>query len=340
VLIGGRVTARNYAAQAQAGLMGSAAGFPTLDRSGVELLAGLIGTAVHFALPDDGKIFDDDLRGLAGQKLRLPYKRVTLEYYSPYDEAKPGPENPVYSPRRVIYLEEMDREKVLARREPYRQADDKDAAYLAPVPNPARLNGDSFILAMVAAQIDGVWRAMGATWMFQAEGWDEAATDPRYVGTLSARGEMGILMPNYAADLVKRLGVARARRTLGIDVEGELRAAMEFFEAVSCQNVVTSVGEHAAPPNVNARRARDGKLPINETKILAIDPGWLERHYRSSDGASSGLRASPRQHLRRGHIRRVHLDTPQQYQVWIPPTVVGDAERGRVDKSYQMGRRA
>lgn len=334
--LGEKVSARNYAAQAVAELNRGAVKFPQLDRKGALLFARLVEGAVHFALPDGGMVFNDDLRGIEGQRLRIPYPEVTVEYFVPHEAARLDAERPTYSPRRLIFLTDISREQVIQRRSGYER---QGAGVLSPVPDASKLEGDEFILFMCAAQIGEHWMPMTGTWLFPVEGWDEGHL-PQFNGGRGVRGEMGILMPDYAGDLVSRVGAQTARHHLHIDIEAELRASMEFFEAVSCSNIISQVHEKGASEVVNARRARDGKLPIYETKVLAIDPGWLKAHRQSSSSGDIEVsRASPRQHLRRGHIRRIHQGTERQQQVWIPPTVVGDAARGQINKTYQLGRR-
>jgi hypothetical protein len=81
----------------------------------------------------------------------------------------------------------------------------------------------------------------------------------------------------------------------------------------------------------NQRRVRDGKLPIYETRVLIIH---TPRETVTRSEANTGqLRASPRQHLRRGHIRRL----PDGRKIWVQAAVVGSVEKGRIDKSYFVG---
>lgn len=103
-----------------------------------------------------------------------------------------------------------------------------------------------------------------------------------------------------------------------------VRALLELLEALTCKNVsMDVVGKVNA--NVNARRVRDGKLPIYETRVLVIEAG------RESTLKSliTGRHASPRQHLRRGHIRRLASGN-----IWVNACVVGSAEKGVIDKRY------
>ena len=81
------ITAKNYAAQAERGLVWH---YNTLiyggyndDAQMVRNIAALIKDAVKFVLPDDGRIFDDELKGLVGNEMNLPYPIITIEYYQP-----------------------------------------------------------------------------------------------------------------------------------------------------------------------------------------------------------------------------------------------------------------
>jgi len=70
------ITAKNYAAQAQAGLKlwaDATAHLYSKDAKAVREFSASIGDAVHFALPDNGRIMEDGLKGLQGIDLRLPY---------------------------------------------------------------------------------------------------------------------------------------------------------------------------------------------------------------------------------------------------------------------------
>jgi len=79
---------------------------------------------------------------------------------------------------------------------------------------------------------------------------------------------------------------------------------------------------------VNARRVGKGKLPLFETKVLMVDMDAPSPRGESQ----GGHHRSPRQHLRRGHIRRYASGK----QVWVQAHVVGDAKKGTVSKTYVM----
>lgn len=113
-------------------------------------------------------------------------------------------------------------------------------------------------------------------------------------------------------------------------LEGIIKIAalpvFELIEALSCRNVTTA--NHQEAYKNNAKRIKDGKLPIYETKMLVIDTKATPAEYRGSGGSH----ASPRQHLRRGHIRR----HPTAGNLWINSCVVGDPSKGVINKSYAV----
>lgn len=99
---------------------------------------------------------------------------------------------------------------------------------------------------------------------------------------------------------------------------------LELCEALSCKNVTHDPIERIDPA-VNARRVRAGKLPLFETHQLVIDAGKPV----TDSAQGGGTHASPRQHLRRGHIRRLSSGN-----VWVNSCVVGSAENGVIKKNY------
>lgn len=108
-----------------------------------------------------------------------------------------------------------------------------------------------------------------------------------------------------------------------------LRHVFALLGALSCTNVRAETYHPAPPARVNEKRAREGKPPLFETKTLTIhvNPRTPTAHLNSGGG-----HASPRQHLRRGHIRRL----PSGQNTWVQPCVVGDASKGFVSKTYRV----
>ena len=107
-------------------------------------------------------------------------------------------------------------------------------------------------------------------------------------------------------------------------VMGAGRSVLELVEALSCNNVAAEVVERIDPA-VNARRRRQGKLPLYEVRRLVVKVGDVAH----AIGAPVGDRNGPREHLRRGHIRRL----PDGRRTWVQCCVVGSRALGVIRKS-------
>lgn len=110
-----------------------------------------------------------------------------------------------------------------------------------------------------------------------------------------------------------------------LDLADEARAVFELIEALSCSNVQAMTLPCA---KLNKSAARRGALPFDEYKSLVVRP---------ASGAGSSCdsdRRAPREHLRRGHIRRL----PNGNKIWIQSCVVSAGAAGRIDKNYDLRR--
>jgi hypothetical protein len=291
------ITARNYASQARVGLLEWAArsraasektGEKLLfdDAAHVEKFANEIEKAVHFALPDYGRILDDKLRGIDGETFRLPYPSITVEFFC---DDKVSAEYPVSMTKRVALASEVE------------------------------VGGKLFIDIFVANYGREV-----KVWTPQAIGVRIDPNDPISTSRSGLELTMSpMILSKVILDEMTRAFGADAMKNAFHDITDEITAVFELVEALTCSNVKTSILEPVDPAK-QARRARDGKLPIYETKILTI-PG-------SGGGRElGGTHSGPRQHLRRGHIRRLPGGN-----VWVNSHLVGDPTKGRIEKQYQV----
>lgn len=97
------------------------------------------------------------------------------------------------------------------------------------------------------------------------------------------------------------------------------------FEVFSCANVVAI--DHSPPKFINQQRVKKGKLPFYSYKTLHITGQSKEKSENTC-----GTHASPRLHLRRGHIRRYS----DGKKVWVTAHLVGDKSKGFVGKDYEV----
>jgi hypothetical protein len=97
-----------------------------------------------------------------------------------------------------------------------------------------------------------------------------------------------------------------------------------FLNALSCSNV----GIERSPARKSAKKAKDA-LPFDTYHVLTIDvPGRAGER-----GAPTGPHRAPREHLRRGHIRRL----ADGRRIWVNATVVSAGRgAGVVKKDYAL----
>jgi hypothetical protein len=102
-------------------------------------------------------------------------------------------------------------------------------------------------------------------------------------------------------------------------------AALNLFAVLACSNVGMETHEPSA--KLNKKRAKAGAYPIYSHKTLVVK---LSRPAQEAV-PGGGTHASPRVHLRRGHIRVIG----EGRSVWVQSCVVG-SKHGVVDKDYRI----
>jgi hypothetical protein len=106
------------------------------------------------------------------------------------------------------------------------------------------------------------------------------------------------------------------------DYADEAGALLCFLNVLQCNNVHIE-----RSPNKGVGRKVKSALPFDTYHVLTIDvPG------KSGDGAATGGHRSPREHLRRGHIRRL----ADGRRIWVNATVVAARGGGVVTKDYAL----
>jgi hypothetical protein len=125
-------------------------------------------------------------------------------------------------------------------------------------------------------------------------------------------------IPNYGSR-------EQALAHVSMDSHDEVMMLVQVCSVLNCSNVTTA--DVAAPASLNKKRQAKGNQPFFSYKVLQLAD---ERAAPGPDGG--GHHASPRMHLRRGHVRRLENKT-----VWVRPSMVNaDTKRGVVVKDYAL----
>lgn len=114
------------------------------------------------------------------------------------------------------------------------------------------------------------------------------------------------------------------------EVAEECIVLLEFLEALSCKNVSHSPMGKVSKV-MNDMRVRKGKTPFYETRELIINSGVSSGKVSDVVNIPTGSYTPKRQHLRRGHIRRL-----EKGNVWVNSCIVGSAELGVINKTYKI----
>lgn len=268
-----------------------------------DVIAACIARAEHFVLPLNGVLLDakiDDVFKLT--HVRLPYPFVTLAFASEYSFRESSLK--LDSDTLIVAMEvKFEPPKGIETEEDARVfADDALAARYGSAPG--------MIVVHTLIRYRDKWRAM--------------RTSPEIPFDINTRPDATIFMSNVGE------GDPQDEETATQATAGQVRIIVDFLTALSCTNVHEKVVQPALEPAQAARRARKGKLPIFETKMLVIDTHEGERP--AGAARASAERAGVRQHLRRGHIRRLQNGK----NVWVNSHVVGDPSKGRIEKTYAV----
>lgn len=103
----------------------------------------------------------------------------------------------------------------------------------------------------------------------------------------------------------------------------EARVVLGFLNALACSNVTI---ERGPAPKQGAKLKNS--LPFDAYHTLVL------RGPESASGNTGlGGHRSPREHLRRGHIRRLESGN----KVWVNATVVNAGAPGKILKDYVLG---
>lgn len=304
----------------------------------LKTLQGVIKNAVHFTMPDGGILLDDRLKGLKSSEIRLPFQSITIECFIP-DDGSFNELTPNICEKRLIVATETNSDVikhindiVISNKEKLGGMGDLLAKGLD-----ANSKGIDFLLRSeriitISAFFmnHGYWTPCHSQWIIPCD-WDDIHDTTAIKSlvplqdTVAFAGHLGFLLPTIHEMGIERTNPFHAMQEAAHDIGGEVRIVLELLEALSCRNVEQTIIQKCDKV-LNARRINKGKLPLYEERILTI-----KVNAKQGTGTRTGTHESPRQHLRRGHIRRLETGN-----IWVNACVVGSSEKGVIKKSYNV----
>lgn len=299
-------------------------------------LADLLKRAVKFILPDNGCLFEErDFKPSFFDMLNLPYPVCALEFAA-NDLLYGADSNLLRAPKRIALCFDLHAlpAHLCAQLERLTQVPEFYQEL------PERAMGITAVF-----EAEGVWGAAGGLLVLDLDhdqpivcDSDEGARLREAVGTRAVE-RIGTSRTRYGLPLAFYVFPGRARligqthdeavENLYIDCADEVVATYQFLAAINCSNVATQRIE--APKMLNAKRLKKGKLPMYDYHYLDIAIASDKRE----PGTGNGTHASPRAHLRRGHIRRLGERFGNK-TLWINATMVNAAGAMPEAKTYRV----
>ena len=142
------------------------------------------------------------------------------------------------------------------------------------------------------------------------------------------RAEPFYLLPEFYEKTLAAYGGNRekAYAQIILDSRDEVQTVVQACSVINCANVTTA--EVSAPAALNKKRQEKGKQPFFSYTVLQLS----DERREAGKGGASGSHASPRMHLRRGHLRRLESKV-----VWVRPAMVNaGSNTGVVLKDYAV----
>lgn len=265
------------------------------DAEGLATLLPVWDGAVKFVCPPNGLFFEDKHFERYTPYFRLPYKATVLEYDATYGMLN-GPES-MRKDLGVSLLAMEDTRNGVLGADVFIAYEDKSTRQWMVLPGYLFIpygEGDSSIIASAECTAF-LHRTALRTWA----------------------QKKGLTLEHNRRDVIASVGSIMIKESMSL---------FQFSVAMSCSNVSTEIKK--APKFTNQRRVAKGKMPLYEYHLLTVDV--RDRDERGE--AQGGTHASPRQHLRRGHVRRYKTGLT----IWINEMVVSRTAEGRIDKDYRV----
>jgi hypothetical protein len=254
--------------------------------------------AVKFVLPENGRIFETKFKALPSY-LKLPYEKIVIEYFV---SAEGGMSEELYgknsitpAPKRIVFAQQLDEFIFVMAAVAYKKSGD-DQWQLMPY------------TGRVYSDIEGgkqKWAGL------PPEGLDNEMIE----GVCVSYSPLG--------GIAQKMFGKEWENHAYTDMADEVSAILSLVEALACKNVGV---EKLPTRKMNKSALKRGALPFDDYHVLTV----------TSDSGSSGHELkggarSPREHLRRGHIRRLNSGN-----IWVNSTVVNAGSRGKIKKIYEL----
>jgi hypothetical protein len=284
---------------------------------------------VKFVIPPNGVFFDKGLKSIDGMPLRLPYPICVLEY-----EVTNGIED---SKERIIVAKEtptgielyvlhscniegwssVPGHMQVDRVEGYDtlKLETRSAMDVVRSTYQNILKDPSTFLDVLgtkwAQRIVAEGDSDGKLWQLLLDSIEGDADTPK-------TSIAGVLMRTTTVGPMAEGGSTALADALNI----EFKTVLAFLEVLRCSNV------QAVPTGKKPAWKKDGSHKNSIYKVLTINGNNVGR----SNESQGGTHASPREHLRRGHVRRLK----EGRCVWVNATIVCRGASGSVEKDYKV----
>lgn len=302
----------------------------------INRIIDMLQRSVKFILPNCCDIIEpDDMRQAHLDQVRLPYPCVAFE--APWDKGEDGPEyigefhqSPA-TKRIALCWEPMPGLEIVP------GMNDK---FLSKFPD-----GGVFTLPIYWGPTQDRWiAAIGGCFIPYGSQMSPISIDHQLPATKIAyaakldsgqakasaqefRSEPFYVLNEFFDQAVRQYGsIDKAYAQIIVDAHDEQMVLIQACSVINCQNITTASVE--PPVALNKKRQAKGKQPFFTYKVLQI----TDSRQSASGSAREGTHASPRMHLRRGHLRRYPDKT-----VWVRPSMVNaEKNNGFVVKDYSV----
>ncbi|WP_156901452.1 hypothetical protein [Azohydromonas australica] len=305
----------------------------------IQTVISMLRNSIKFLLPNCCELIDpEDFRQAHLDMARLPYPCVAFE--APWEKEnvclRMGEFAEALSTRRIALCWESD---------PANEVFPGSNDWLEYYPD-----GGVFVLPVYYSDDHRQWM-VGAGGLFipHSNFIRKATFEPKLPGSLIAKetrvqnGEAKASANEYLAEpfevlpeMVEQLAYAfgsrdKATANIILNASDEVTMMIQACSVLNCANVTTV--DMRAEPVINRKRIARGKQPFFSYKVLQLS-AEPQTHAVATVAGEKGTHASPRMHLRRGHLRRL-----ESKSIWVRHTMVNAGSKlGAVVKDYRINR--